>query len=216
MDGQADVTHIEDPRLREVRRSRELRYEKNALTIMPLPVRIPALLYDLLPKLLALIPAKPDVSQHYIPEEEVNGFLKMWAERLMRREGDHVWIRLGGVESYEAIPQFARKVEALLKARDAETKEQKGLMPLLQHWRTNVPSLAGLDDKATLEARKRMLQDFQPLTSTLTVSAAWGEAFERSRENMVKIRPVLQQWISQHGHEWNLEEPFGGKLSRTI
>jgi hypothetical protein len=216
VDQQTDLAQVEDQRQRDLRRTQQLRREKNALTIMPLPVRVPASWYEILPRVLPLIPTTPDVSKHYIPAETIEQFGKMWSERLMRREGDCVWMRLGGVESYETIPAFARTVATIVKARDAEIKESQGLKGLLDHWRDNAVGMSGLDDKAILEARMQILRDLEPATSTLTFSAAWGEAFERSRENMVRIRPVLQRWVEEHGHEWDLGEPFGGKLTRTI
>ena len=215
MNQQVDLEQLEAQRQRDFRRTRELRRERNALTIMPLPVRVPAFWYDILPRVLPLIPTTPEVSKHYMPADTVEQFGKMWSERLMRREDDYVWVHLGGVESYETIPSFARTVATLVKARDTEIKEKQGLKGLLDHWRDNAVGMSGLDDKAILEARMQILRDLEPATSTLPFSAAWGEAFERARENMVRIRPVLQRWIDEHGHDWDLGEPFGGKLTRT-
>ncbi|MEE8471244.1 MAG: hypothetical protein V3S51_07940, partial [Dehalococcoidia bacterium] len=184
------------------------------LTIMPLPVRIPTEWYDLLPKVLPLISRSPEQSKFYMPEETVQSFLQMWKQRLMRRDGEYAWVHLGGLECYETIPNFAKGVEHRIKGRDAEMKERGGLKALIQHWRTSVAGMNDLDDKAVLEARIGIVRTIEPLMSTLALSGSWGAAFERSRENILKIRPVVQRWIAQHGKQWNLDEPFGGKLSQ--
>lgn len=206
---------LETQREREIRRDRDLRREKNALTIMPLPVRIPSEWYDLLPKVLPLINRSPEQSKFFMPEATVQAFLQMWKQRLMRRDGEYTWVHLGGLECYETIPNFAKGVEHRIKGRDAEVKEQGGLKGLIQHWRTRVAELNNLDDKAVLEARIGIVHSLEPLMSTLAMSGAWGVAFERSRENILKIRPVVQRWIAQYGKQWNLDEPFGGKLSQS-
>ena len=199
---------------RELRREREIRRERNALTIMPLPVRIPSEWYDLLPKVMPLISRSPEESRYFIPEEAAQAFLQMWKQRLMRRDGEHVWVHLGGLECYETIPNFAKGVAHRVKGRDSEIKEKGGLKALIEHWRTNVEELKGLDDKSILEARIQVVRALEPLMSTLALSGAWGSAFERSRENILKIRPVVQKWITEHGRQWDLDEPFGGKLSQ--
>lgn len=202
-------------RERELRRDRELRRERNALTLMPLPVRMPKEWYDLLPKVMPLISRSPDESKYYMAEETAQAFLQMWKQRLMRRDGNDVWVHLGGLECYETIPKFAKGVEQRIKGRDSEIKEQGGLKGLIQHWGAHVEELRSLDDKAVLEGRMRFVRSLEPLMSTLALSGTWGVAYERSRDNILKIRPVVQKWIAEHGRQWNLDEPFGGKLSQT-
>jgi hypothetical protein len=213
MTEQVHQSDIDLQRRREIQRERELRKERNALTIMPLPVKIPKEWYELLPKVLPLISRSPQESKYYMPEANVQAFLKMWGQRLMRRDGDYVWVHLGGIECYETIPRFAKAVEEKIKGRDMEIKERYGLKGLLEHWRINVRELNSLDDKSVMEARMRILRSIEPLLSTLALSGAWGGAFERSRENILKIRPVVQKSIAEQGHRWDLDEPFGGKLT---
>ncbi len=198
---------------RELHRERELRRERNALTIMPLPVRIPLDWYNLLPNVIPLIPRNPKQSRFYMPEETIQAFMQMWQQRLMRQDGNDVWVHLGGLECYETIPNFSKAVDQRIKGRDAEIKQVGGLKALLNHWRTHVTELQDLDDKATLEARIKIVNALAPLMSTLALSGAWGVAYERSRDNILKIRPVVHRWIEQHGRQWNLDEPFGGKLT---
>ena len=204
-----------DPqKIRELRREKDLRRERNALTIMPLPVRIPAEWYDLLPRVIALVPNSPNESRFYMPEETTQAFLQMWSQRLMRRDGKDIWVHLGGLECYETIPNFAKAVEQRIKGRDAELKQSGGLKALINQWRSNVLGLQDQDDKAILESRIQLVHALEPLMSTLALSGAWGVAYERARDNILKIRPVIERWMDQHGSQWNLDEPFGGKLSQ--
>lgn len=203
----------QDQKQNELQRERELRRERNALTIMPLPVRIPSEWYDLLPRIMPLISRDPSESKFYMPEETIQSFLQMWQQRLMRRDDKEVWVHLGGLECYETIPNFARGVEQRIRSRDAEIKQAGGLKALIHHWRNNVIELHNLDDKTVLEMRIQIMHSLKPLMSTLALSGAWGSAYERSRENILKIRPVIYKWIEQNGRQWNLNEPFGGKLS---
>ncbi len=207
----------EDPqKLREMRRDRDLRRERNALTIMPLPVSMPIEWYDLLPRVIPLLTHSPNESRFYMPEETVQAFLQMWNQRLMRRDAKNAWVHLGGLECYEMIPNFAKGVAERVKGRDSEMKQVGGLKALINHWRINVSGMQDLDDKAVLEARIQIVHSLEPLMSTLALSGAWGVAYERSRDNILKIRPVVQKWMEQHGKQWNLDEPFGGKLSQGV
>jgi len=198
---------------RKLMRERQLRRERNALTVMPLPIKIPVEWYELLPRVLPLIGKGSNGSRFYMPEETIEAFQKMWKQRLMRRDGNDVWVHLGGLECYETIPNFTRGVEYRIKGRDAEIKRADGLKALIKHWRDNVKGFDNLDDKAVLEARIQLIHSLEPLMSTLALSSAWGDAYERSRQNILKIRPVIQRWMEQHGNQWNLDEPFGGKLT---
>ena len=197
---------------RELRWERDLKREQNALTIMPLPLRFPTEWYDLLPKVLHLLSRSPEESKFFIPEEKAQAFLQMWQERLMRRDGDHVWVHLGGVECFQTIPNFARGIENRIRGRDGEIKATGGLKALLEHWRTSIDELQHLDDKAVLETRIQIVRSLEPLMSTLAFSGAWSAAFARAKDNLVNIRPVVQKWAAEHGKQWNLDQPFGGKL----
>lgn len=211
---QASQTDIDLQRQRELQRDRELRRERNALTIMPVPVKIPVDWYVLLPRVLPLVTRAPEDSKYCLPGATAEAFQRMWKQRFMRRDGDYVWVHLGGIECYETIPNFAKNVAERIKARDIETKEKSGLKGLLDHWRLSIADLNNMDDKVVLETRMKILRTLEPLMSTLALSGAWGAAYERSRENILKIRPTVQKWIEQHGKKWDLNEPFGGKLAQ--
>lgn len=207
---------LETQSQRKLRRDQDLRRERNALTIMPLPVKIPAEWYELLPRVLPLVGRSPQESKFYIADETVQAFRQMWAQRLMTRDGDNVWLRLGGLECYETIPRFARAVENRVKGRDQEVNRQGGLKAVIEYWRTGMEELNGRDDRTVLEARMRVLPSLEHLLSAAALSGAWGTAFERAGENILKIRPTVQGWIAQHGKRWNLDEPFGGKFEESL
>ena len=106
---------------------REIEQEKNALTIMPLPVRIPALWYDILPRVLPLISRTAEQTECCMPEETIQVFLQRWKQALIRREGNFVWLHLGGVACYEIIPNFAKNVRDKIVHRDTELKGKHGV-----------------------------------------------------------------------------------------
>ena len=196
---------------------REQRRELNALTLMPLPVRIPAEWYHLLPKVFPLVVGSGDESEHYIDPDVARGFLEMWGQRLMKDDGDYVWIHLGGVEAYETIPAFAKGVETKIKGRDQEVREQGGgLKDVIEHWRNSVEDLRGLDDKDVLEARKDIIHTLEPLMSTVALSGAWAVAYSRSCDNIYKFRETVRDWMAKYGDQYDLDLPFGGKIEASV
>jgi hypothetical protein len=199
-------------RERELERDRNVRREENALTLMPLPVRIPDEWYSLLPRVLPLVSRSPQESQFYMAEETIRGFLDLWEQRLIGREGNDVWLRLTGPECYETIPTFGKSVDYRIRGRDQEIMDGGGIAALIEHWRTRVKELRDLDDRKVIEARLRLLPALEPLMSEIALSGAWGAAFERAQSGILRIRPQVQEWIARHGAEYDLDQPFGGTL----
>jgi hypothetical protein len=200
-------------RQRELERDRNLRREENALTLMPLPVKIPDAWYSLLPRVLPLVGRSAEESQFYMAEQTIQDFLTMWKERLIGREGDDVWLRLTGPECLERIPIFGKSVDHSIRGRDQEIMDSGGIAALIERWKTRVEELRHLDDRRVIEARLRLLPALEPLMSEIAMSGAWGAAFERAQSGISKIRPRIQEWIAKHGDEYNLDQPFGGTLS---
>jgi len=200
---------------RELRWERDVQREKNALTVMPLPVRFWDEWYDLVPKVLPLVSRSPDESKYFIPEEKVQAFLDMWNGRLMRTDENYVWLHLGGIECFETIPNFARGVESRIRGRDQEIKEEGGIKALVEHWQTHIEELKDVDPKDVLEARIRIVNSLEPLMSTLAFGGSWSAAYARAIENIIQTRPVIQEWIAKHGDQWNLDLPFGGRLENS-
>lgn len=205
----------ETQKQREARRDQEQRREINALTIIPLPLRFLSEWYDLLPRVLPLVSRSPEESRNYIAEDIVQAFLRLWEQRLMRRDEEHVWVRLGGLECYESIPRFANRVEERIKGREEEIRQEGGIKAVIEYWRTRVEDLKCLDDRAVLESRMKTLPAIEHVLSAVALSGCWGVAFERSKENILKIRDEVQGWISRYGSQWDLDKPFGGKLSEN-
>lgn len=187
--------------------------EINALTVMPLPVRIPASWYDLLPKVLPLIRWSSGQARFYMGEELIDIFLKRWRKILIRREGTSVWLHLGGVACHEVIPNFVKAVKHKIDCSDGEITEKVGMKGLIQHWRTCIEELTSLDDEAVLQARNETLRLLQPETWHEELGREWGFAAERAHVNFDRIRPVIRKWIAEHENQCNLDEPFGGRLS---
>jgi hypothetical protein len=200
-------------RERELERERSLRWEENALTLMPLPVEMPEVWYSLLPRVSPLVSRSPQESQFYIPEQVLEEFLTMWKQRLTSRAGNIVWLRLTGPECYETIPKFVKSVDHRIRGRDQEIMDRGGITALIEHWRMHVEELRHLEDRTVIEARLRLLAALEPLMSEIAMSGAWGMAFERAQSSIFKIRPQIREWIAKHGAEYNLDEPFGGTLS---
>jgi len=198
---------------RELERDRDLRREENALTLMPLPVRIPDEWYGLLPRVLPLVSRSAAESQFYMAERTIQDFLTMWKERLIGREGDDVWLRLTGPECYERIPTFGKSVDYRIRGRDQEIMDNGGIAALVEHWRARVEELRHLDGRRVIEARLRLLPALEPLMSEIAMSGAWGVAFERAQNSILKIRPRIHEWIAKHGDEYDLDQPFGGILA---
>ncbi len=206
---------------REQQYERSVRHEKNALTLMPLPVQIRAEWYDLMPKVLRMIEDTPDKrfdKKYLVRKEAVDSFIQQWDRRLMTREGngEYVWIHLGGLEAFETIPNFSRAIEAKIKGLDAEMREKGGLKGIIDLWRTGIEELNNLNDMEVLDARKKILYSVESLMSTVTLSGCWAHAFERARDNILKIRPVVENWINTQGRQWDLDKPFGGKIEDTV
>lgn len=189
--------------------------EKNALTIMPLPVRIPAAWYDLLPKVLPLISRTQVQTKSCIADETAQIFLKRWQQALIRREGSFVWLHLGGVACYEVLPDFVKTVREKIEQRDKELKNNRGVKALIQHWRNCVEELKQLDDNAVLKHREDILRLLQPEMWQEGLGRAWSFAAERAELNFNRIRPAVQRWIYKYEKRCDLDKPFGGILSRS-
>lgn len=192
---------------------KEIVREINALTVMPLPVRIPASWYDLLPKVLPLIRWSTGQAIFYMSEELIDIFLRRWRKILIRREGAFVWLQLGGVACYEVVPNFIKAVRYKIDYSDEEITEKGGVKGLIQHWRTCIEELRSLDDGAVLQARNETLRLLQPETWHEELGKEWSFAAERAHVNFGRIRPVIKKWIAKHENQCNLDEPFGGRLS---
>jgi len=134
----------------------------------------------------------------------------------MRRDGDHVWVYLGGLECYEMIPAFSRSIEWRIRGHDLEVKSRGGLKATVELWRTHVRGFSHLNDIQVLEARRNLLHSLESLMSTITLSGCWASAFERARDNILKIRPMIQEWIHTQGKYWDLDQPFGGKVEAIV
>ncbi len=187
--------------------------EKNALTIMPLPVRIPASWYDLLPKVLPLISRSREKTKSCMAEETTRIFLKRWQQALIRREGSYVWLHLGGVACYEVLPNFVKNVREKIALRDKEIRDKSGPKALIQHWRNCVEELKQLDDDSVLKWREDMLRLLQPEMWHEGLGRAWSFASERAQLNFNQIRPAVQKWIHKYESRCDLDKPFSGKLS---
>ena len=194
-------------------REKDIVREINALTVMPLPVRIPASWYDVLPKVLPLVRWSTGQARFYMGEELIDIFLKRWGGILIRREGAFVWLQLGGVACYEVIPNFVKGVKYRIDCNDGEITEKGGMQGLIQHWRTCIEELRSLDDEAVLQARNETLRLLQPETWHEELGRHWSFAAERAHMNFGRIRPVIKKWIAKHQDQCNLDEPFGGRLS---
>jgi hypothetical protein len=192
---------------------RETEQEKNALTIMPLPVRIPALWYDILPRVLPLISHTSELPESCLPEETTRVFIQRWKKTLIRREGNFVWLHLGGVACYEIIPNFVKSVRDKIMYRDREIKEKHGMKAVIQHWRTSIKELQQLNDEAILRVRHATLRILQPDTWHEGLGRAWSYAAERADMNFCNIRPVIQKWMEKYESQCDLDKPFSGKLS---
>jgi hypothetical protein len=187
--------------------------EVNALTIMPLPVKIPASWYDTLPKVLPLIRWSTEQTRFFMGEELIDIFLQKWRKILIRREGDYVWLHLGGVACYEVIPNFIKGVKYRIDSSDEEIIENSGREALIKHWRMCIQELELLDDHGVLVARDEILSIIQPEMWIEELGKSWGSAAERAHANFGRIRPVIKNWIARYQDRCNLDEPFGGRLS---
>jgi hypothetical protein len=194
---------------------RETEQEKNALTIMPLPIRIPALWYDILPRVLPLINRTSERTECCMPEATTQVFLQRWKKTLIRREGNFVWVHLGGVACYEIIPNFVKSVRDKIVLRDREIKEKHGTNAVIQHWRTSIQELQHLDDETVLKVRNVTLRLLQSDTWHEGLGRAWSYAAERANMNFLNIRPVIQRWIEKYESRCDLDKPFSGRLSES-
>jgi hypothetical protein len=194
---------------------RETEQEKNALTIMPLPVRIPALWYDILPRVLPLVSRTSGLTEFCMQEETTRVFLQRWKKALIRREGNFVWVHLGGVACYEIIPNFVKNVRDKIMYRDRELKEKLGVRAVIQHWRTSIKELQHLNDEAILRVRNATLRILQPDTWHEGLGRAWGYAAERANINFCNIRPVIQRWIEKYESQCDPDKPFSGRLAES-
>ncbi len=194
---------------------REIDQEKNALTIMPLPVRIPALWYDMLPKVLPLIGRTSEQDKCCMPEETMQVFLRRWKQAFIRREENFVWLHLGGVACYEIVPNFVKNVRDKIVHRDTEIRGKYGVKAVTQHWRTCIQEIKQLDDEAVLRVRNETLHLLHPDLWHEGLGRAWSSAAERANMNFCNIRPVIQRWIAKYESQCNLDKPFAGRLSES-
>ena len=194
---------------------REIDQEKNALTIMPLPVRIPALWYDMLPKVLPLIGRMSERDECCMPEETMQVFLRRWKQAFIRREGSFVWLHLGGVACYEIVPNFVKNVRDKIVHRDTELKVKYGVKAVTQHWRTCIQEIKQLDDEAVLRVRNETLHILHPDLWHEGLGRSWSFAAERANMNICNIRPVIQKWIAKYESQCDLDKPFAGRLSES-
>jgi len=186
--------------------------EMNALSIMPLPVKIPVSWYDMLPKVLPLIRQSDKQSKFYMAEEIIEMFIQRWEKILIRRDGPFVWLHLGGVACLEIIPNFVRGVKYRIDCIDNEYGEQGGQEALIQHWRDCIEELKHLDDDTVLKFRGDTLQLLNSDMWHKRLSKSWGFAAERAQSNFCKIRPIIKKWIAKHESRCNLDKPFSGRL----
>ena len=189
--------------------------ETNALTIMPLPVRIPASWYDLLPKVLPLIKQTTERKECCMAEETIQVFLKRWNKALIRREGAYVWLHLGGVACYEILPDFVKSIRERIIRREKEIKLKYGTKGVLQHWRSCVYELRERDDTAVLKIRNDSMRILHPEMWHDGLGRAWSFAAERANVNFATIRPLVQKWISRCEKSDILDKPFAGRLTEA-
>jgi len=191
----------------------ETNREMNALTVMPLPLRIPASWYDLLPKVLPLIKKTTERTECCMAEETIQIFLKRWNKALIRREGTFVWLHLGGVACYEILPDFVKSIRERIIRREKEIKLKYGTKGVIQHWRSCINELKERDDPAVLKIRGETLRLLQPEMWHDGLGRAWSFAAERANVNFSRIRPVVQKWISKCENADILDKPFAGRLT---
>jgi len=187
--------------------------EMNALTVMPLPVRIPTSWYDLLPKVLPLIKKTTERTECCMAEETIQIFLKRWNKALIRREGTFVWLQLGGVACYEILPDFVKNIRERIIRREKEIKLKYGTKGVIQHWRSCINELNERDDPAVLKIRSETLRLLQPEMWHDGLGRAWSFAAERANVNFSRIRPVVRKWISRYENLDILDKPFAGRLT---
>lgn len=192
---------------------KEIVREVNALTIMPLPVKIPASWYDTLPRILPLLRWSTEKTRFFMAEELIDVFLNKWRKILIRREGNFVWLHLGGVACYEVIPNFIRGVKFRIDSTDGEISTDGGTEAVARHWRRCIEELKDHDDGSVLEARNEILHLLNPERWNEELGKSWSFAAERAHVNFGKIRPVIKKWIAKYEDRCNLDEPFGGRLS---
>ncbi|UCC59452.1 MAG: hypothetical protein JSV02_06765 [Dehalococcoidia bacterium] len=192
---------------------REIVREVNALTVMPLPVKIPVIWYEALPKVLPLLRWSTEHPRFFMAEEIIDVFINKWRKILIRQDGDFVWLHLGGVACYEVIPNFIKGVRDKIDSSDNEISSQGGIQAIVQHWRSCVEGMQDLEDQAVLDARAKILRLLDSEMWNDELGKSWSFAAERAHVNFGKIRPVIKRWIAKYEGRCNLDEPFGGRLS---
>jgi len=195
--------------------AKEITREINALTIMPLPVKIGASFYDILPTVMPLIARLDANTNCLMPEDVIQAFLNKWKRIVIRREDSFVWMHLGGVACHEVIPNFVKNVRDSIDQRDGELSDKGGMKALIKHWQSCIEKLNQLDDESVLKARNETLRLCNPDVWHDGLGRSWSNAAERAHINFGKIRPRIKQWIAKHENQYNLDEPFGGRLSRA-
>jgi hypothetical protein len=192
---------------------REIVREVNALTVMPLPVKLPASWYDTLPKVLPLLRWSTEQTRFFMAEELIDIFLNKWKKILIRRDGDYVWVHLGGVACYEVIPNFVKGVRSKIDSSDEEVTTRSGQGAVVEHWRSCIHDLQGMSDDEVSTARSEILTLIDPDRWNEELGKSWSFAAERAHVNFGKIRPVIKKWIVKYQDRCNLDEPFGGRLA---
>ena len=170
----------------------------NRSTILPLPLKIPAQWYDLLPKVLPLIRETSEEIKYCIRAEAIQSFTQMWSDVFLAREGNFVWLRLGGAACTDTIPRFLTSVEFKIKSRDAEIKKKGGLPALAEHWRESIKELQYLDDKAVLRFRDETLHLLFPKMWYEALNGAWHLSLEKTEEKDETLAKICQ-WLANRG-----------------
>jgi hypothetical protein len=150
-----------------------------------------------------------------MPEETTRVFLQRWKQAFIRREGNFVWVHLGGVACYEILPNFVKNVRDKIVHRDTEIKGKHGVKAVTQHWRTCIQEIKQLDDDSVLKVRNETLRLLHPDLWHEGLGRAWSFAAERANMNICNIRPVIKRWIAKYESQCNLDKPFAGRLSES-
>lgn len=181
-------------------KQRDFLKDVNSSTILPLPLKIPAAWYDLLPKILPLVGDSDEQTKFYMTDRTIESFLQMWRQVLLVREGNFVWLHLGGAACFDIIPNFIVALEYRIKGRDAEIKRRGGMRALVEHWRTNVEGLKFVEDKAVLRFRDETLHLLFPKMWYEALNGAWHLALEKAEEKDEGLARICH-WLETHAKQ---------------